>query len=195
VSGTGGSAGLAGVASGAPDTLDVMPRNLRRMLTIPLVCRVGGPTRRSTSMRARPLATAAVGACLLLGLTGCEKPTPGVTVSSGAKSVYVESATYCRDGQSPEKQNCVEHPDRVGIIKVKTGNAVAIDVDKAIAKKGWILVDADASARSEVQDEHYFSYTPDFRNGPIVHLEIRSLDKVADDAQTTGIWKFQLVQD
>ena len=146
-------------------------------------------------MHARRLATAALGASLLLGLTGCEKPTPGVTVSSGTHSVHVESATYCRDGQSAAQQNCVEHLGRVGIIKVKTGNEVSIDVDNAIAKHGWILVDADANARSEVQDEHHFSYTPDFRSGPIVHLEIRSLDKVSNDAQTTGIWKFQLVQD
>lgn len=146
-------------------------------------------------MRARPLASVAVGACLLVGLTGCEKPTPGVTVSSGSRSLHMEATTFCRDGQSAAKQNCVEHLSRVGVIRVKAGNPVAIDVAKSIAEHGWILVDAAANARSEVQDEHYFSYTPDFRAGPVVHLEIRSLDKVADDATTTGVWKFQLVQE
>jgi hypothetical protein len=83
---------------------------------------------------------------------------------------------------------------RVGIIEVKQGNRVGIDVDNAIAKHGWILVDADAKARSAVQDEHHFAYVPDFQAGPVIHLEIRSLDHVADDASITGVWKFQLVQ-
>jgi hypothetical protein len=146
-------------------------------------------------MPGRKAATAAAGALLLLGLAACEKPTPGVTVSSGKRSVHVESTTYCRDGQSAAQRNCVEHLKRFGLVRVKDGDSVAIDVDSSIAKHGWILVDADANARSAVQDEHHFSYTPDFRAGPVIHLEIRSLDRVADDATTTGVWKFQLVQD
>lgn len=146
-------------------------------------------------MHARPLATVAAGALLLVGLTGCEKPTPGVTVSSGTHSVHIESTTYCRDGQTAAQQNCVENLKRMGLVRVKAGELVGIDVDSSVAKHGWILVDTDANARSEVQDTHYFSYTPDFRSGPIVHLEIRSLDRVSNDASTTGVWKFQLVQE
>jgi hypothetical protein len=146
-------------------------------------------------MRARPLASVAAGALLLLGLAGCEKPTPGVTVSSGTHAVHIESTTFCRNGQTAAKQDCVEHLSRVGIIRVKAGNEVAIDVDNSVAKHGWILVDADANARSQVQDEHHFAYTPAFNSGPIVHLEIRSLDRVANDATVTGVWKFQLVQE
>jgi hypothetical protein len=145
-------------------------------------------------MFGRPLVTAAAGALLLTGLTGCQKPTPGVTVSSGTHSVHLESTTYCRDGQSAEKRNCVEHLSRQGLLRVKDGDAVAFDVDSTLAEHGWILVDADANARSAVQDQHHFSYTPDFRAGPVIHLEIRSLDHVADDARQTGVWKFQLVQ-
>jgi hypothetical protein len=145
-------------------------------------------------MPGRTVLVAAAGALALVGLTGCEKPTPGVSVTSGKHSVHVESTTYCRDGQSAAQRNCVEHLKRFGLVRVKDGDPVAIDVDSSIAKHGWILVDADANARSEVQDEHHFSYTPDFRSGPVIHLEIRSLDRVADDARTTGVWKFQLVQ-
>jgi hypothetical protein len=144
-------------------------------------------------MPARPLASLAAGACLLVALTGCQKPTPGVTVSSGSRSVHIESTTYCRDGQSAQKQDCVEHLDRLGVIQVQQGNRVGIDVASSIANHGWYLYDADAKARSEVQDEHHFAYTPDFSTSPIIHLEVRSLDRVANDAQTTGVWKFQLV--
>lgn len=144
-------------------------------------------------MRARPLLATGAGALALVSLTGCQKPTPGVTVSSGTHSVHVEATTYCRDGQSAARRNCVEHLKRFGLIRVKDGDSVAIDVDRSLADHGWILVDADANARSAVQDVHHFSYTPDFRAGPVIHLEVRSLDHVADDATTTGVWKFQLV--
>lgn len=145
-------------------------------------------------MHARPLASVAVGALLLVGLTGCEKPTPGVTLSSGTRSVHMESTTYCRDGQSAEQRNCVEHLDRVSQIEVKQGDQVAVDVDKSIAENGWILVLPVANQRSEVQDGHHFAYTPDFGNVPFIELEVRSLDHPADNARTTGIWKFRLVQ-
>ena len=146
-------------------------------------------------MHARPLASVAVGALLLVGLTGCEKPTPGVTLSSGTRSVHIESTTYCREGQSAAAQNCVEHLTRVGQIRVKAGNPVSVDVDKSIAENGWILVLPAANQRSEVQDQHHFSYTPDFSGSPFVDLEVRSLDHVSDKALTTGIWKFRLVQE
>ena len=143
-------------------------------------------------MPARPLAAVAAGVLALVGLTGCQQPTPGVTLSSGTHSVHMEATTYCRDGQSPAQQNCVEHLSRVAELRVKQGNQVAVDVDKSIAKHGWILVLPAGNQRSDVQDEHHFAYTPDFSAGPFIDLEVRSLDHVADDAATTGIWKFRL---
>jgi len=143
-------------------------------------------------MPARPVATAVGGLLLLAGLTGCQQPTPGVTLSSGAHSVRIEATTYCRDGQSPAKQDCVEHLSRFAEIRVKQGDQVAVDVDMSIAEHGWILVLTACNQRSEVQDGHHFAYTPDFSAGPFIYLEVRSLDHVADDAATTGIWKFRL---
>lgn len=140
-------------------------------------------------MPARTLATSAV---LLVVLSGCQQPTPGVTLSSGTRSVHMEATTYCRAGQSPAKQNCVEHLARVAEIRVTQGDQLAIDVDKSIARHGWILVLPAGNQRSEVQDQHHFAYTPDFSAAPFIDLEIRSLDHVADDAATTGIWKFRL---
>jgi hypothetical protein len=141
-------------------------------------------------MRARLL----VPALAVLALAGCEKPTPGVTVSSGTTSVHSEATTYCREGQSAAKSNCVEHLDRVSVVRVKAGERVGIDVAKTIAEDGWILVDTGANARSDVQDELHFSYTPDFSRSPVIHLEVRSLDRVAENATVTGVWTFQLVQ-
>jgi hypothetical protein len=145
-------------------------------------------------MRARPLVHAAAAAVALTALAGCQKPTPGVTVSSGATSSHIEATVFCRDGQSVQKQDCVQHLDRVAVVRVKSGERVGIDVDTSLAKHGWILFDTGANARSNIQDEHYFTYTPDFRQNPIVNLEVRSLDKVSESAQVTGVWKIQLVE-
>lgn len=146
-------------------------------------------------MRARPLVSAAAAAVALTALAGCQKPTPGVTVSSGAQSSHIEATVFCRAGQSVEARNCVEHLDRVAVVKVKPGEQVGIDVDSTLADHGWLVFDTDQNARSSVQDQHYFAYTPQFRdNNPIINLEVRSLDKVAEDAHVTGVWKIQLVE-
>ncbi len=154
------------------------------------------PRESTRSSPRRTFATAlSVGALLLLA--GCEKPTPGVTVVSGGTSVHTEATTFCRDGQSVEQRNCVENTDRNPVLRVQQGALVGIDVDKDLSEHGWFLYDADAKARSEIQDTHYFSYTPDFGNRPtrgIINLEIRSTERVANDARVTGVWRFQLVQ-
>lgn len=146
-------------------------------------------------MRARPVTVIAAATLLLLGLAGCQKPTPSVTVTSGRSSTHTEATTFCREGQSVVKQNCVEHLDRVGIVRVKAGERVSFDVDGELAENGWLLVDTDRQARSGVQDEHYFSYIPDFGAGPIIKLEVRSLSRPADNAVVTGVWRFELIQD
>jgi hypothetical protein len=145
-------------------------------------------------MRARPLATAAAAALLLFGLAACEKPTPGVTVVSGTSTAHVEATTYCHEGQTAANQDCAQDLEQVGIVRVKAGDRVGIDVDKSLVEHGWILVDTDAKARSGLQDGHYFSYVPDFSKGPIIHLEIHSLDQLAENAQVTGVWRFELIQ-
>lgn len=145
----------------------------------------------------RTLAATASTAALVLLLTGCEQPTPGVTLVSGGTSVRTESTTFCRAGQSVEQLSCVVHAARGAVLRVQQGALVGIDVDKDLSEHGWYLYDADAKARSEVQDTHYFAYTPDFSNRPakgLINLEIRSTERVADDARVTGVWRFQLVQ-
>lgn len=146
----------------------------------------------------RPLATALSAGALLLALTGCEKPTPGVTLASGGTSVHSESTLYCHSAADLASQTCSEHTDRVTVLPVVQGALVGIDVDSSISDKGWYVVDADANQRSAVQDEHYFTINADFSDRPVknlINLEVRSLDRVAEDgAQVLGVWKFQLVQ-
>ena len=145
----------------------------------------------------RPVVTSLAAIAALAGLAGCQKPTPAVTLVSGGHRVRTESASFCRAGQSVAAQNCVTHPGRLEVLRVRNGDQVGVDVDKALSDKGWELVDADAKQRSAVQDKHYFTFSADFANRPrpgIINLQVRSLDAVSDTASVTGIWQFQLVQ-
>ena len=149
-------------------------------------------------MTARRTALTVAGSALsLVALAGCQKPTPAVTLVAGGHSVRTESTLYCRDGQSVAKNNCVAHADRLTILRVKQGDQVGVDVDRTLAKHGWYLIDMDASQRSAVQDEHYFTFNADFSNRKtpgVINLDVRSVDRVAENATATGSWRFQLLQ-
>ena len=149
-------------------------------------------------MRARrPLVPTLVAGVLLLTLSGCERPTPGVTIVSGTETARADATTFCFGG--PEK-DCVQDgsTENVGVLRVQEGEQIGVDVDRDLADSGWYLVDVDLKSRSAVQDRHYFAYTPSFQDRPqagIINLEVRSTERVAEDARTTGLWRFQLVQE
>ena len=137
---------------------------------------------------------AAAGALLLTA--GCERPTPGVTLSSGSDSVHKESTTWCF--QEPDK-DCENNPgiDRIGVLQVRDGDKVSVDVDAELADKGWYLVDADAQQRLNTIDKHHYPFTADFTNRPkagIINLQVKATTAVEDNAKVRGFWRFQLVQ-
>ena len=145
----------------------------------------------------RKALTVAGSAVALVALAGCQKPTPAVTLVADGERVRSESTVYCRDGQSIAKKDCVNHLDRLTVLRVKNGNQVGIDVDRTLAKHGWYLVDTDASQRSAVQNEHYFTIQANFSNRKtpgVINLDVLSVDHVAENATVTGTWRFQLVQ-
>lgn len=133
----------------------------------------------------------------LIALSGCQKPTPAVTLAVGGNSVRAEADLYCRAGQSIAKNDCVTHAGRPQVLRARQGAQIGVDVDRVLSKHGWYLVDADAKQRSPVQDIHYFTFNADFSNRPtkgVINLEIRSVDHVAENATPTGAWKFQLLE-
>ena len=152
--------------------------------------------------RSRVLAAAST-AVALVALTGCQKPTPIVSLVSGGDSVHSDATIYCFDGQSAQQQNCRTDVHPPTPLKVKVGQQVGIDVAKQVADAGWVVVlpggDKDPSndQASGTQDSHYFAFTPEpsmFQNGP-VRMEVRMLDDGRTDAPTAGNWQFVLVPD
>jgi len=141
-------------------------------------------------MRARLIAAPLV----LLALAACERPTPGVTMASGTTSVHTEAAVFCHEGQSAAAQDCAEDLDALGVVRVRPGQPLSIDVPGEVADHGWVVVDPDTKQRSDVQDETHLSLTFDFARRPVINLEVHALDEVSDSATVTGVWRFQLVQ-
>ena len=140
--------------------------------------------------------------CLVLGLvalSGCERPTPLVTVVNAGKSVYTEADTYCFEGQSAVEASCATRQQRAPTLEVLPGEPVGVDVDKELVEGGWIIELSDPQApaeeaqpqQSEVQDDHYFTFTaPNLPPEASLLLTVRSLN----GETPTGQWSFILVR-
>lgn len=152
---------------------------------------------------ARTARTVAVSGALLLTLVSCERPTPGVTLVSGSRSVHAEAAQYCRGAQTltARKDECPGTESGVTILRADQDGLVGVDVDKKLTETGWFLYDLDAQRSYGFQDSHYLSFVADFSNRPtpgLINLEVRQVDRAPRDQndlpKVIGLWSFQVVQ-
>ncbi len=154
-------------------------------------------------MHARRLTPAVTGLALLLTLSACERPTPGVTLVTGTRSVHSEALQFCRGGAAltAKKDECPGTQDRVTVLRAEQDGLVGVDVDKKLTKTGWFLYDLDAQRSYGFQDSHYLSFVADYSNRPttgVINLEVRQVDHKPTGAndlpKVVGLWAFQLVQ-
>lgn len=154
-------------------------------------------------MQARRLVAVLGTAAALVGLAGCEKPTPLVTVYSGATSLYDHAFVYCFEGQDPAKEPGTPGACRFDtegrtqkVLEVEPGDSVLVDVDRELADTGWFVAlrprEGEAQ-RLATQNEHVTRFVPDFNRSGTYILEVRKLENPRDDAQPTGLWQFALV--
>jgi hypothetical protein len=136
----------------------------------------------------------------LLALTGCSKPTPGVTLVSGKKSVHTEASNYCDGRILTSVTDCVKR-SRPTVLPARQGDQVGIDVDRTLTTHGWFVIDLDSKTRYSYQDSHYLAFDADFTNRPlpgVINLEVREVEhrpsSDRDLPPVIGIWRFQLVQ-
>ncbi|HEU0100920.1 MAG TPA: hypothetical protein VFR07_01205 [Mycobacteriales bacterium] len=149
----------------------------------------------------RRLAVALAASVALVGLTGCEKPTPIVTLYSGSTSLYDEALSFCFEGQDPATPPgtdgaCRYEERSLKILEVRPGDEVTVDVDKDLADAAWFVAlrgTDDRSSRLATQEEHVTSFQPDFSVSPTFVLEVQKLESAAEGAKTVGVWRFTLV--
>lgn len=149
--------------------------------------------------------TASLGAlAAVLALTGCERPTPIVTLYSSGTSLHDEALSYCFEGQDPTREPGTEgacrfdvEDRRAKVLEVRTDEQVLVDVDREIADAGWVVVlraGQDRVSRLPVRDdEHVARFTPDFSQTPVITVEVQKLERPEEDARPTGIWQFTIV--
>jgi hypothetical protein len=150
----------------------------------------------------RPLLAALTAGALLVTLAGCERPTPGVTLVSGGRSVHAEATQFCRGEAFLTKgDECPGTQDGVTVLRADQGAEVGVDVDRDLTETGWFLYDLDAQQSYGFQDEHYRSIVADFTNRPtpgVIRLEVRQVDHEPKDRndvpKVLGRWQFEVVQ-
>jgi hypothetical protein len=154
--------------------------------------------------RRRRLAVALAASAALAGLTGCEKPTPLVTLYSGNETVHDEALSFCFPGQDPAKAPGSEDACRydtssgrkLKVLSVRPGDEVTVDVSKDLADAGWFVAlrgANDQANRLATQSEHVTSFQPDFSQSPTYVVEVQKLERPAEDAKPVGVWRFTIV--
>lgn len=149
-------------------------------------------------MPARRLVQLALGAGLLLSATGCQQPSPGVTVVTDGHSVHVAASNYCFHGRTLTSQaQCPADGPRITTVKIRSGDTVGIDVDSELAKTGWVIYDPVSKQNGEIHTEHYVSFPADLGSSPAAFLEVHQVtggSSPTDLVKVLGIWRFQLVE-
>ena len=152
--------------------------------------------------RSRRLAASLGAGVCLLGLTGCQKPTPIVSLYSGGSTIHDASFSYCFPGQDPAKEQgaegaCRFDADRAPTrLEVKPGDPVLVDVDKDLADAGWVVALMPEGGQRQtlaVMDGHTGTFQPDFNQGARQFVEVRKLESPRTDARVLGLWLFEIV--
>jgi hypothetical protein len=143
-------------------------------------------------MRVRPAVALASAVLGLVGLSGCEKPTPLVTVTSGSSSVHTEAACYEEKGQV-SVESC-QDPGGAPEIEVSPNGYVAVGVEPEMADAGWQVTVNGQQVTQQPLDTTYYRIGPlpaqFLAQGPI-ELTVAS----QQDGQVNGLWTFRVRPD
>lgn len=145
----------------------------------------------SSARRTAALGLVAVG---FLTLTGCDKPSPTVTVFSGGSSTLAEAQCWSRS-DAPVNTAACSSEDRVGSIKVRANQTIGISVDSKIADKGWLVAIGQSQLVRAPITKTYFRFqlsSADLASGPL-RLQIVAIDKTGK--APLGRWQFDITSD
>jgi len=124
------------------------------------------------------ISVVALASVAVLGLAGCEKQSPYVTITAGGVVVKARAARYCRD------KECRETKDRP-TITVSNGDTIGIDVPRSVAEQGWTIGEPDP--RNPVIHDHYYVFPIPQGAGS------GRLDIYRDPSHGAGLWQFNVI--
>lgn len=153
--------------------------------------------------RRRPAAALGAVAALVL-LSGCERPTPLVTLYASGKSINDRAFSFCFEGQDPAAAPGTAGACRYDVgggrlpelLRVEPGDEVLVDVAKDLADAGWQVVLREAggqASRLATQKEHTTRFQPDFNRSDVITVEVQKLQGTGDGARPVGVWQFTVV--
>jgi hypothetical protein len=123
-------------------------------------------------------AAVALAAVAALGLTGCEKQSPYITLTAHGVVVKARATEYCR-GDDCDKST--EAP----AITVRPGDTLGIDVPRSLAEEGWRIGD-----QGDFSHEHYRSIqiSDQFQSG----AQLPPVEIFRDDTRGRAHWTFTI---
>ena len=144
----------------------------------------------------RPLALASAAAAVL-SLSGCEAPTPIVTLQSGTNVITSEARLWCFEGVGQECRDEQEERQPVPF-EAAPGQLLSFDVGKEIAERGWFVDVKVIGVQGQdgaypARDDHYFTLTmpPATVQFSVIALEGGKEDPAElDRERRTGLWTF-----
>lgn len=156
-------------------------------------------------MLLRPSVVVAAGVAVV-ALTGCEQPTPSVTVFSGASSDHREAVCWTDPAERVDTQECLTVSgddaggrlealqESLGEVTVRADATIGISVDPEVEERGWYVTLGTNRVNVEpIRDSYYRFSLPSkvVEQGQPIPLYVLAVDGDSDDV--TGAWAFELV--
>jgi len=134
-----------------------------------------------------------------LALVGCDKPAPGISVTSGTTTEYRQALCWSFDGSALSAENCAQDLVTTAVdggqaarIPVIPGATIGISVDPVVADAGWYPVIGTQKLTEQPLTTTYYRFTyPDLQEVPADGIALQVV--AANGADTIGLWVFSLV--
>lgn len=151
-----------------------------------------------TSRRSRAAGAAVVAISAALLLSGCEKPSPGISVFSGTATQWREAVCWSFDAEALEPGDCAQDllteassGEVVARIPVVPGDTIGISVEPKVADAGWTPVIGQQRLTTTPLDTTYYRFTyPDLQEVPADGVLLQIV--AGRGEMTKGIWVFRL---
>ena len=135
-----------------------------------------------------------------LSLTGCEKPSPTVTVTSATSSSHSQAicwseaasidATGCSEAQVAGALNNPDTP----VVKILADQTVSISVDPMVAEYGWYPAIGGQRLSSKSITSTYYRFTFPQTDIPSTGYSMQVIAQ-SQSGGTRGVWIFKLVSE